>query len=420
MVNRNDSVKELDFLPRWLAPQFGRAAAEHPVVVLTGARQVGKSTLLRHEEPTKRWKYITLDNLDALRQAERDPAGLWAGEDHVILDEVQRIPAILSAVKQAVDEQPRKMRFVLSGSANLLLMRHVSESLAGRAVYLSLLPMTAGEIQRKAPPTIVEALLDGKFPRDQTLAAPAQDPVSSIARGFMPGLLSLPTAESRTRWWEGYAATYLERDLRQLSQVESLSDFRTVMEVLALRCGQLVNQTHVARDSRVSQATVHRYLNLLETTCLIDRLPAFARNRTTRLIKAPKLHWIDPALAAYLSGLHDEASIKASREAGALFENLIFHHLKALAGTFTPKLRLYYWRTMKGKEVDLVLEWGRKIVAVEVKLTQSPSYADCDGLEAFLKDHPEASAGILVHTGRKVERMGTKLIALPWTMLAGL
>lgn len=142
----------------------------------------------------------------------------------------------------------------------------------------------------------------------------------------------------------------IERDLRQLSQVESLSDFRTVMEVLALRCGQLVNQTHVARDSRVSQATVHRYLNLLETTCLIDRLPAFARNRTTRLIKAPKLHWIDPALAAYLGGLHDEASIKikASREAGALFENLIFHHLKALAETFTPKLRLYYWRTMKG------------------------------------------------------------------------
>lgn len=419
-MNKNDSGKELKFLPRWLAPQFGRAVAEHPVVVLTGARQVGKSTLLRHEEPTKRWKYVTLDNLNALRQGERDPAGLWAGADHVILDEVQRLPGILSAVKQAVDEHPRKMHFVLSGSANLLLMRHVSESLAGRAVYLTLLPMTAGEIQRKDPPAVIKAILDGKFPHNQTLGAHAQDPIPAIARGFMPGLLSLPTAESRTRWWEGYTATYLERDLRQLSQIESLSDFRTVMEVLALRCGQVINQTNVARDSHVSQATVHRYLNLLETTCLIDRLPAFARNRTTRLIKAPKLHWIDPALAASLGGLHDEASIKASREAGALFENLIFHHLKALAGTFTPKLRLYYWRTMKGAEVNLVLEWGRKIVAVEIKLTESPSYADYEGLEAFLKDHPEASAGILVHTGRKVTRMGTKIIALPWTMLAGL
>jgi len=419
-VNKNDSDAELDFLPRWLAPQLGRAAAEHPVVVLTGARQVGKSTLLRHEKPTRNWKYVTLDNLDALRQGERDPAGLWAGADHVILDEVQRLPSILSAVKQAVDEHPRKMRFVLSGSANLLLMRHVSESLAGRAVYLTLLPMTTGEMHREGPPAVVEAVLDGNFPREETLATHAPDPISAISRGFMPGLLSLPTAESRTRWWEGYAATYLERDLRQLSQVESLSDFRTVMEVLALRCGQLVNQTHVARDSRVSQATVHRYLNLLETTCLIDRLPAFARNRTTRLIKAPKLHWIDPALAAYLGGLHDEASIKASREAGALFENLIFHHLKALAGTFTPKLRLYYWRTMKGSEVDFVLEWGRKIVAVEVKLTDSPGYADCEGLVAFLKDHPEASGGILVHTGRKVTRLGSKIVALPWTVLAGL
>ena len=162
--------------------------------------------------------------MDALRQGERDPAGLWAGADHVILDEVQRLPGILSAVKQAVDERPRKMRFVLSGSANLLLMRRVSESLAGRAVYLTLLPMTAGEIRRKDPPAVVESVLDGKFPREETPAPHAPDPIAAIARGFRPGLLSLPAAESRTRWWEGYAATYLERDLRQLSQVESLSE----------------------------------------------------------------------------------------------------------------------------------------------------------------------------------------------------
>lgn len=191
------------------------------------------------------------------------------------------------------------------------------------------------------------------------------------------------------------------------------------MEVLALRCGQLVNQAQVARDSHVSQPTVHRYLNLLETTCLVDRLPAFARNRTTRLIKAPKLHWIDPALAAYLGGLHEEAAIRASREAGPLFESLIFHHLKALAGTFTPKIRLHYWRTVKGDEVDFVLERGRKIAAVEVKLTANPGYSDCAGLEAFLADHPDAGAGILVHAGRKAARLGTKLIALPWTLLAG-
>lgn len=415
-MNEIYSDKELNYIPRWLAPQFRRAVAEHPVVVLTGARQVGKSTLLRHEEPTRKWKYVTLDNLETLRQGERDPAGLWAGADHVILDEVQRLPGILSAVKLAVDERPRKMRFVLSGSANLLLMKHVSESLAGRAVYLTLLPMTSGEIHRKDPPAVIEGLLGGKFPKEQSTSQ-ALNPISLIARGFMPGLLALSSAESRTRWWEGYTATYLERDLRQLSQVESLSDFRTVMEILALRCAQVVNQTNVARDSHVSQATVHRYLNLLETTGLIDRLPAFARNRTTRLIKAPKLHWIDPALAAYLGGLHDEAAITASREAGALFENLIFHHLKALAGTFTPKLRLYYWRTMNGHEVDFVLESGRRAIAIEIKLTDSPNSTDCRGLEAFLKDHPDACAGILIHTGKKATRLGTKIMALPWTML---
>ncbi len=418
-MNKSHSSTELSFLPRWLAPQLGRAINDHPVVVLTGARQVGKSTLLRHEEPTKYWKYITLDNLDALRQGERDPAGLWAGADHVILDEVQRLPGILPAVKQAVDEHPRKMRFVLSGSANLLLMQQVSESLAGRAVYLSLLPMTIGEMRKKPFSSKLQAVLEGRFPKEEQMASATDDPISAISNGFMPGLLGLPSLESRTRWWEGYTATYLERDLRRLSQVESLSDFRTVMEVLALRCGQVINQTEVARDSCVSQPTIHRYLNLLETTCLVDRIAAFARNRTTRLIKSPKLHWVDPALAAYLGGLYDEASIKASREAGPLFENLIFHHLKVMAGMFTPKLRLYHWRTLKGNEVDFVLEWGRKIAAVEVKLNSSPRYADCRGLEAFLNDHPEAGGGILIHTGRDVVRMGKKIVALPWTALVG-
>ncbi|MDD5656995.1 MAG: ATP-binding protein [Elusimicrobia bacterium] len=417
-MNKNHSEAESLFLPRWLGPALGRAVTDHPVVALTGARQVGKSTLLKHADPTKHWRYVTFDNSDAVKQAKRDPAGLWAGTDRVVLDEVQRLPGILSAVKEAVDAHRGKMRFALSGSANLLLMRQVSESLAGRAVYLTLLPMTIGEMHRKHPPACVEAILSGRFPGEERLPVAAVDPIAAIPQGLMPGLLPL-SAESRTRWWEGYAATYLERDLRQLSQVESLSDFRTVMEVLALRAGQLVNQTDVARDSHVSQPSVHRYLNLLETTCLIDRLPAFARNRTTRLIKAPKLHWVDPALAAFLGGLHDEAAIKAAREAGALFENLIFHHLKVLAGMVTPKMRLYHWRTLKGKEVDFVLEWGRKIAAVEVKLTGSPRYGDCEGLEAFLKEHPEASGGILVHDGRDVVRLGTKIIALPWTALAG-
>lgn len=414
-MNENDSRLESSYLTRWIEPQLGRAVADHPVVVLTGARQVGKSTLLRSAAPTRSWKYLTLDDLDVLRQAERDPAALWAGADHVVLDEVQRLPRILSAVKLAVDEHPRKMRFVLSGSANLLLMRHVSESLAGRAVYLSLAPMTHGEMRRKSLPEALKAVLQGHLPEEGHVPGPAEDPVAAVSRGFMPGLLSLPTGECRTRWWEGYAATYLERDLRQLSQVESLSDYRTVMEVLALRTGQLVNQTDVARDSHVSQPTVHRYLNLLETTCLIDRLAAFARNRTKRLIKAPKLHWLDPALAAYLSGLNDEASIRAAREAGSLFENLVHHHLKVCAGLLSPKARLFHWRLLKGTEVDFVLEWGRKVAAVEVKLTSRPRYADCEGLASFLKDHPEAGGGILVHAGRDILRMGEKIVALPWT-----
>ncbi|MCX5794348.1 MAG: AAA family ATPase [Elusimicrobia bacterium] len=405
-------------MPRWLAPALGRAVADHPVVVLTGARQVGKSTLLEHAEPTRRWKRVTFDDPDAIEQGRRDPAGLWAGADRVVLAEVQRLPAVLSAVKEALDARPGGMRFVLSASADLILMRRVCESLAARAAQLSLLPMASGEMLRRPPPSCLSEILSGRLPREQCSAAAAKDPFCAISRGFMPRFLSLPAAAARTRWWEGYIATCLECDLRDLSQAECPSEFRAVMEVLAARAGQVASPIAASRDAQVSPPRVRRCLRLLEAACLIDRLPAFAGDRPPRPNQAAKLLWVDPALAAHLAGLHDEAALRAAPQARGLFANLVFHHLKVLAGISTPKMRISYWRTAQGQSVDFVLEWGRKTVAVDVKLSDCPRYTDCEGLEAFLRDHPEASGGILIHTGQDILRMGTRIVGLPWTALA--
>lgn len=416
-MNDNHSQHELKYKARWLASLLRDAVQEHPVIILTGARQVGKSTLLLKEPPFSGWRYVSMDDFDALAQAKKDPASLWAGVDRIVIDEVQKSTNLLEAVKIAVDSQPDKYRFVLSGSANLLLMKKVSETLAGRAVFFTLNPLTIGEMKNQSPSYLLRNLFQGKLPEKKNISSKPMNPYHLMWKGFMPSLIRLQSPAAILRWWEGYVTTYLERDLRQLSQIESLSDFQRLMVALALRCGNMLNQTEVSRDTNISQPTVHRYINLLETTCLIQRLPAYAVNRTKRLIKSPKVIWTDPGLVSFLAGHYDAESLATSREAGGIFESLIYLHLNTLAQLMAPKACLYYWRTVTGKEVDFVLEWGRKLLAVEVKLTDRPKYSDIETLKLFLDEYPEMSAAILIHTGNEIKIIHDRIAAVPWYML---
>ena len=419
-MNDNHSDKELVYRQRWLEPSFDAAIHDFPVVVLTGARQVGKSTLLQQAESVKSWRYITLDDYDIRRQADSDPHALWAGTDRIVIDEVQHSPRLLSAVKMAVDDKRGKVKFVLSGSANLLLMRRVSETLAGRAVYFTLYPMTVGETGGRPSVEILNLLFKGEAPAGGGIKKESkEDHFQTIVRGFMPPLLSLASSSSVARWWQGYIATYLERDLREISQIDSLVDFRRVMEALALRSGQMLNQTEVSRDTGISQPTIHRYINLLETTCLAERLPAFSINRTKRLIKAPKFYWLDSGLASHLSGLFDYESLHKSKQIGALFETFILHHLKALSELLVPAARVYYWRTVTGREVDFVIEHGKRLLAIEVKLSSTPKYSDIEGLRLFIQEYPETKLGVLLYDGDEIRWMDKKVVALPWRLITG-
>jgi len=416
-MNDNHSRHEWIYKHRWLEQRLARMVKRHPVVVITGPRQVGKSTLLHHAEPVLNWRYHTLDEMDVQEQAQSDPTALWAGVDHVVIDEAQRVPSVLLAVKRAVD-QDRNRRFVLSGSANMLLMQKVSESLAGRAVYLNLRPLTLGEWEAGTAPNILSSLLADQLPSEGRIPS-TSEALSEAWRGFMPGLFWLDDGEEGiVDWWYGYVSTYLERDLRTLSQISSLTDFRRVMALAALRTGQLTNQTEIARDSGVSQPTVRRYLNLLEVSMLLDRVPAFSSSKTTRLLKSPKLYWADPGLAAFLMGHYTSAGIKNEREAGALFENLVVMHLRSLTDLLIPPARIHYWRTVSGTEVDFVVEQGQGLVAIEVKLSVTAHYRDIAGLNRFLKDHSKCKAGVLIYAGDEIVRLGERIVALPWQALA--
>ena len=211
-MNRFYSSPET-YYERWLTPVLQQAVQDHPIVVLSGARQVGKSTLLLNAVPFKDWRFLSLDDFDVLRQAEQAPSALWAGAEQIVLDEVQKTPELLSAVKLAVDRHPGRYRFVLSGSANLLLMRQVSESLAGRAVYFILDPMSLGETRQAPKPELLERLLAGELPAESELPDAPDELDSLMLRGLMPPLLTLGSTQARLRWLDGYIATYLERDL---------------------------------------------------------------------------------------------------------------------------------------------------------------------------------------------------------------
>jgi predicted AAA+ superfamily ATPase len=225
--------------------------------------------------------------------------------------------------------------------------------------------------------------------------------------GFPTPAVHMTTAAERTIWFEGYVRTYLERDLQTLSAISALPDFRRVMRAACLRLGQLVNQTELARDVAVPQPTVHRYLNLLETSFLLVRLPGYAVNRTKRLIKTPKLYWGDVGLALHLGGLAEPT--------GAHLENLVLHDLLCWRDARAERPEILYWRTAAGEEVDLVVEVARHLLPIEVKATPRPRLRDAAALRSFRAEYGEAArAGLLLHTGSTIEWLTPDVLAAPW------
>lgn len=398
-------------LPRHLGNLLHTALGVMPAVVVTGARQTGKSTLAQHLAPDRR-QFRSLDDLDVLDLARHDPAALVGGSVPVALDEVQRAPDLLLAVKREIDRQRTPGRFLLTGSANLLLMRRVSESLAGRASYLTLWPMTRREqlgLGRCGRWEELLATSDADWADLLSAEHAGADDWQALARrgGFPTPALQLTTEEERDIWFAGYVRTYLERDLQDLSAIAALPDFRRLMRAACLRMGQLVNQTELGRDVALPQPTVHRYLNLLETSYLLVRLPAYAVNRTKRLIKAPKLYWGDVGLAMHLAGLREPG--------GAHLENLVLHDLLSWRDGRTGRAEILYWRTAAGEEVDLVVEADGRLLPIEIKATSRPRIKDAAHLRSFRSEYGgEARAGLLLHTGDAVEWLLPDVLAVPW------
>ena len=405
-------VNDDTVLPRCVDAALRRTLAAMPAVVITGARQTGKSTLVRTGTTGDDRVYLTLDDLEVLDQAGTAPDDLVDRGRRMTIDEIQRHPALLRAVKRAIDTRRTKGRFLLTGSANLLLMRQVSESLAGRASYLTLWPMTRREQLGLGRAGIWEELLDA--PDEDWLdvvraqGADEEDWRTLARRGGYPTpALHMTDQDERATWFSGYVRTYLERDLQEISSITALPDLRRLMRAACHRLGQMLNQTELGRDVALPQPTVHRYLNLLETSYQLVRVPAFAVNRTKRLIKTPKLYWADTGIALHLAD--------TGTPAGAHLENLVLGDLLDWRDARTKRAEILYWRATTGEEVDFVVEAGNALVAIEVKATAKPRLEDARHLRTFREEYKgKARTALLLHAGDRIEWLAPGILAAPW------
>ncbi|HPN65383.1 MAG TPA: ATP-binding protein [Candidatus Goldiibacteriota bacterium] len=409
----NKKYSRNKYIHRVMEGRIKSALGVNPAVILTGARQVGKSSLLKNLEGLKISDYFTLDSYTDIETLKSGAENIFKKPGITIIDEVQKYPAVLNAVKAAIDASGRKKKFILSGSANLLLARSVSETLAGRASYLKMGPFMAGEYAGIKGANALDALFAGKEPK-----ACGFNGKFNLKRALWAGMMPVPLLILKNslvpEWWQGYVDTYLERDLRDISSISDLSDYRKFMKTLSFFAGSMLNETTISRETGISQPTIHRYLNLLETTNIIARIPAYHMNKKKRVLKTPKIYWFDTGLINFFRGIYKPGEID-----GILFEHFILNHIMIWASVKSPAASVYCWRTVKGEEVDFIIEHAGRTAAIEVKTASSISQKDAAGIYEFLKTYPSAAGGLIIYAGQKVQRLAGNVYAVPYQCVSG-
>lgn len=395
------------------------ALADTPVVCLLGPRQCGKTTLVRSLVP--RYGYVTFDDADALGLARSDPNGFLAAlPERAILDEIQRVPELLRAIKLSVDRDRRPGRFLLTGSANLLLLPKLGDSLAGRMSILEMHPLTAAEQERERG-GFLAAWLAGKL--KPALALTPQPPdaltlAARVVRGGFPELLTRTPARVRA-WHRDYVRALLERDVQDVARVKDPRDLSRLLSLLALRTGELVNISTLSNELDLRRDTVENHLAACERLYLVRRLQPWHRHESKRLIKTPKLHFIDSGLAATLGDLTARDWHDRRDRFGHLLETFVLQQLIAQASWTDPDLRFWHYRDKDQVEVDVVITRGRRTWGVEVKASATPTLADISGLRRLAAQcGDDFAGGVLIHAGAHTVTLDDpRFLAVPMTKL---
>lgn len=400
-------------LPRDITIQLLRALAGMPAVVLTGMRQVGKSTLLQTLPGLRERRFYTLDDYTHLQMARSNPDALLDFDGDITINEAQRCPELLIAIKRKIDQDRRPGRFLLSGSANFALLKNVSESLAGRAVYLALSPFSRREIQRKIEALpFISRFLSSHVLEVSEVPQPPRLEADEVLLGGMPEVCLKP-GQDRKLWFRGFEQTYLERDIRDLAQVADRIRFRNLLQLAALRTGQVLNVSELGRDAGLNSVTASRYLSVLETSFAVRRLEPYLKNPASRIIKSPKLYLADSGIASYLTGVDDISPSANEALRGPLIETYVAQNLSAILDSSFPDARMYFWHIQGRHEVDFVIESGKNLVAIELKAASRWEESDLAGLRAFRTQHPNCHHAVLAYGGESMMEIAPSIWAVP-------
>ena len=408
-----------DYHPRWLEPRINEALSDTRVVLLNGARQTGKSTLAEALAKARGGRYLTLDEPTRLAAATADPvAFIDTNHRFMVIDEVQRAPGLFSAIKQSVDRRKQPGRFLLTGSADIFLLPDISESLAGRMEVLSLQPLAQGELSH-AEPDFIRRLLANDLP-DRAQHFNQSELSARIVGGGFPEALSRKRADRRHAWFDAYVTTITQRDIRQLSNIEGLTELPRLLSLLAVRSGALANVAELARAVSIPQVTLHRYLTLLQTTFLYQPVSAWHANLGKRLIKAPKMYLLDSGLACVL-GSTAAVALPDAPHYGGLLETFVLGELRRIAAGMATPPEIFHYRSTGGVEVDFVVEDdAANVIGVEVKANRSLGKRHFSGLhelEATLGKR--FKCGVVLYGGEELVRFGPRLWAAPMSLLWG-
>ncbi len=394
-------------IPRTLARRLKELVGPYPVVFLTGPRQSGKTTLARNTFP--RFEYRSLENLHTREEAVQDPLSFLArfeGKGGVILDEVQRAPGLFSYLQGFVDEE-RGGPFLLTGSQQFLLSEKISQSLAGRSAVLELLPFSLAELERRKP-RLPEAFLRGRGRRTRGSGFTLDE---AMFTGFFPRIHD--RGLSPRTWLDGYRRTYIERDVRTVSGVGDLEAFSRFLGLCAGRAGRLVNLSALGSDAGVSHVTAKRWLSILRASYIVDLLLPHHRNFNKRLVKSPKLHFVDTGLLCHLLGIRSPADLRDHPLRGSIFENFVVAELRKMflhRGETPP---LFYWRDSRGREVDVLIDLGRTRVPVEAKAGRTVASDFFKNLD-FYTDLSGDGGGVLVFGGDESHRRRNHAVRAWW------
>jgi uncharacterized protein len=404
--------------PRFAAARVHRALLDTPVVLINGPRQSGKTTLVKSLAGRRR-TYLTLDDETVLAAARSDPSGFLRNLDRVSIDEVQRAPELLRSIKRVVDQDRRPGRFLLTGSADLLAIPRVSESLAGRMETVTLLPLSRAEIARRRP-TFLEHAFEGKLvsvPSSGLVVGP--DLVETVIAGGYPEVLARADRSRREAWVREYTRAVIARDIRDIADVARLDEMPRLLRALALHAAQLVNFAELGGHLDLDAKTARRYLGILEQVYLVRRIEPWSINRLKRMVKTPKLHFIDAGILAAIRGLRAESVLADRAVFGALLETFVFAELAKQVAWSDSAITFHHYRDKDQYEVDLVLERDDgDIIGIEIKAAATVAETDFRGLRRLAAACGDRfKLGLVVYDGDTAVPFGARLHATPISSL---